>query len=69
MSEANGAGQQIPLGFQNYHQLDFDSFETEAAEQLTLLQQVVTGKRYSNIYIWGQRGTGKSHFKEASRAK
>ena len=67
MTATEEAGQQILLRFNRYHQLDFNSFESDTNSPLiTMLKQVVAGESRTNVYLWGQHGCGKSHLLQAA---
>ena len=67
MNNQAAGRRQIPLAFANYQQFDFDSFlltpQTLLLEQLKAIakQDVV-----HHLYLWGERGTGKSHLLQAA---
>lgn len=65
MNGAN-AGKQIPLAFSKYEQIDFELFE--AGQNQQVLQQLINlpqAEDKQNIYLWGPRGSGKSHLLQA----
>ncbi len=60
------AGAQIPLTFNKYEQVDFDLYVAGPNHQaLQHLLNIANGSETSNIYLWGQAGTGKSHLLQA----
>lgn len=57
---------QIPLPIKSLDRYDFVSFQPgENREVLTALYAVVHGDSVANVYIWGNKGTGKSHLLQA----
>ncbi len=66
MSGENAYGIQIPLAFEQYEHVSFELYEAGANQQaLQHLQNIVSGDRRKNVYLWGQAGTGKSHLLQA----
>jgi len=58
---------QLPFRFGNYDRVNFDLFlPGENVEVYQQLQQLAIGKVNTCIYLWGQKGTGKSHLLQAT---
>ena len=58
---------QLPFRFGNYDRVNFDLFlPGENTGVYQQLQQLSTGKTSTCIYLWGQKGTGKSHLLQAT---
>ncbi len=66
MMDDFGGGQQIPLAFSKFEQIDFDLYEA-GQNQVALmhLQALPSAQDKKNIYLWGACGTGKSHLLQA----
>ena len=62
------AGQQIPLAFNKYEQIDFDLFEVGRNQAVTkYLRNLFTERTDAQIaYLWGAAGSGKSHLLQAA---
>ncbi len=68
MIEEIASGQQIPLAFNKYEQIDFELFEVGQNQAvLKYLANLFAQKSDSQIaYLWGAPGSGKSHLLQAA---
>lgn len=58
---------QIPLAIGQKERLDFNLFVPgENDEACQSIKHIAAGTRHSNLYLWGQSGSGKSHLLQAA---
>lgn len=67
MNKKDSVPAQIPLQFGNFQNFSFDSYITEQQDELLqLLRAVAVGEETNHIYLWGGKGSGKSHLLQAA---
>ncbi|NKB38867.1 MAG: DnaA regulatory inactivator Hda [Gammaproteobacteria bacterium] len=68
MIKESAPGQQIPLAFNKYDQIDFELFEVGRNQAVVKYLNNLLKEKFDNqiAYLWGAPGSGKSHLLQAA---